>query len=85
MLGKHIMAARKAAGLTQEQVAAKARISREHLSRLEHDEVRPTVDTLIRIAKAIGIEAWPIVKAAEQSLRPDSETRTQAPRKPRRS
>jgi transcriptional regulator with XRE-family HTH domain len=67
VLGKLLQAARKAAGLTQEQVAAKAHMSREHVSRLERDEYRPTVEMLIRVAKAIGVEAWPIVKAAEEA------------------
>lgn len=52
--------------MTQEQVAAKAKISREYVSMLERDEYRVTIDVLLRVCRALDTEAWRIVKAVEQ-------------------
>ena len=56
MLGDEIRKERLAAGLTQEQLAFKARISRNYVSLLELDEKSPTVDTLTRICKALNVK-----------------------------
>jgi transcriptional regulator with XRE-family HTH domain len=56
--------------MTQEQVAAKAKISREYVSMLERDEYRATIDVLLRVCKAIGTDAWRVVKAVEESRPP---------------
>ncbi len=61
--------AREAAGLTQEQVAVAARIDRAHLSLLENDRKSPTVDTLLRIAEAVGVPASRILARVERTTR----------------
>ena len=50
-----IREARKRAGLTQEQLAAKAGITQSHLSRLELGKYVPTLATLERLARALRI------------------------------
>ena len=65
MLGKQIQQARLDAGLTQEKVAADARISREYMSMLEHDKYQPTVEVFLRVCRAIGVEGWRIIKDVE--------------------
>lgn len=35
------------------------------VSRVEHGLRKPTLDTLLRIACAMGIELWPLIKEAE--------------------
>ncbi|WP_261843487.1 helix-turn-helix domain-containing protein [Aliamphritea ceti] len=47
---------RKAAGLTQEQVAAVMHTKKSNISRLEKGGVAPKVDTLKRYANACGYE-----------------------------
>lgn len=47
---------RKAAGLTQEQVADKMHTKKSNISRLERGGVAPKVDTLKKYAKACGFE-----------------------------
>jgi DNA-binding XRE family transcriptional regulator len=54
-VGERIRAARKAAGLTQEELAAKAGILQGYISRLESNEHSPSHKTLKRIADALGI------------------------------
>lgn len=66
MLGTELRKAREAAGLTQEQVAAKARLSREYVSHLERDEYSPTLDVLLRVCAATGARAWVIVRELEE-------------------
>jgi transcriptional regulator with XRE-family HTH domain len=66
MLGDEIRKARLAAKLTQEQLAFKAEISRNYVSLLELNQKSPTVDVLLRIAKALGIRAWTLIRAIEE-------------------
>lgn len=42
-------------GLTQEQVAEKAKMSTNYYARIERSEVRPSVDIYERLAKALKV------------------------------
>jgi transcriptional regulator with XRE-family HTH domain len=53
--------------MTQEQVAAEAGIDRPHLSLLENNRKSPTVDTLRRICRALGVPASEILARVERS------------------
>jgi transcriptional regulator with XRE-family HTH domain len=52
-LGLQIRAARKAAGLTQVELAALLDVDQGQVSRTERGDKMPTVVTLIRFAKAL--------------------------------
>ncbi|MGA2031311.1 MAG: helix-turn-helix transcriptional regulator [Thermoguttaceae bacterium] len=67
ILGEEIRKARMGAGLTQEELAFKAGVSRQYVSLLELNEKSPTVDTLIRICRAMGASAGKIVARAEKA------------------
>lgn len=54
-VGDHIRAARLRAGLTQEAVALAAETDRPSVVRIELGQQSPTLDTLIRLAAAIGV------------------------------
>ena len=49
-------------GLTQESLAARARINRVTLARLERALHPPNLDTLVRIARALGVDLVDLVK-----------------------
>jgi len=66
MLGDELRKARQKAGLTQEALAAKAKVSREYVSKLEHGRQSPTVEMLIRICKVLGVQAWVLLRRAEK-------------------
>lgn len=66
MLGSELRKARLAADLTQEQVAAKAGLSREYLSKLENDRQSPTIDTLLRICRILGVRASKLIAKTEK-------------------
>jgi len=53
-IGRKLVALREAANLTQAEVARRAGMRQESLSRLEHGHGNPTLLTLRRIIKAMG-------------------------------
>jgi transcriptional regulator with XRE-family HTH domain len=55
VLGQKVREARIGAGLTQEQLAAKAGISREYVNYIERNKRQPTVAIFIKLCKAMKI------------------------------
>jgi transcriptional regulator with XRE-family HTH domain len=66
MLGEELRRARDEAGLSQEEVAARAEIDRSYLSQLENDRKSPTLDLLMRVCEAIGVKTSTIVARLEK-------------------
>ena len=66
MLGDELRKARLTAQLTQEQLAAKAGVTREHISSLENNHRSPTIDTLLALAKALGVKASNLIRRVER-------------------
>lgn len=56
-VGRRIKAARENAGLTQEDLAAKANLSTTHISCIERGVKPPKLDTFVTIANAIGVSS----------------------------
>ncbi len=56
---------REALGLSMNEVAARAGLSHTMISRVERELRKPTLDTLLRIAGAMEVDLWPIIKKAE--------------------
>ncbi len=56
-VGRRIKAARERAGLTQEDLAAKANLSTTHISCIERGVKPPKLDTFVNIANAIGVSS----------------------------
>lgn len=54
------------AGLTQEQVAARARVSREYVSMLEAGKNIPTIDVFIRLCRAVGAPPAEVIVRLEK-------------------
>lgn len=54
--------ARKAAGLTQVQVAEKAGISQTYYAQIERAEKNPTTSIFVKIVKSIGVSADDILE-----------------------
>ena len=63
-LGLNIAFYRKRAGLTQEQLAERAGISRSHLSAIEApNTIRPfSLEILFQIAHALTVPAWNLLQ-----------------------
>lgn len=54
-IGKRVYEARKMRKYSQGKLGDKADLSQQHISRIENDEVCPTVDTLLKIANALDV------------------------------
>ncbi len=67
MLGEEIRKARLRSGLTQEELAFKADISRNYVSLLELNQKSPTVEVLLRICAAMGESAGKLISRVERS------------------
>ena len=68
MLGKELRKARLAAKMTQEELSFEAKLDRTYISHLENDKKSPTVDTLFRICKALGLPASQLIARVERSM-----------------
>lgn len=58
LLGKRIRAIRKAKGLTQEQLGAKADLSYKYVGEIERGQQNPSYDILVKIFHALEIESF---------------------------
>ena len=54
-IGLRIMALRKLAGLTQEQLSERAGLQRSHISKIEGGKYAVTFETIHAIAEALGM------------------------------
>jgi transcriptional regulator with XRE-family HTH domain len=67
MFGAVLRRARERAGMTQEQLAFKADLDRTYISRLEHDRMSPTLDTLLQLGDALDVPAATLVARVERA------------------
>ncbi len=68
-LGAVLRRERRKRNLTLKVVSEKAGISQGFLSQIENDVSSPSVDTLVNVCAAIGVEAGHIIKQAEKQER----------------
>jgi transcriptional regulator with XRE-family HTH domain len=66
VLGDEIRKARITAEITQEELAFRAKLSRNYISLLELNEKSPTFDTLTAICQALGIRVSVLVARVER-------------------
>ena len=62
LLGEAIRASRKEAGLSQEGLAEKADLSTVFISRIERGVEWPSLDNLVKVAKALGVRVRNLVE-----------------------
>ena len=65
---KELSAARQAAGLSQDELATKANLSRMTVQRAEADTVDPRLSTLLTMARALGLELMVVPTALRPQL-----------------
>jgi transcriptional regulator with XRE-family HTH domain len=61
---------RVALGLSMNTVAKRAGLSHSMVSRVERELRKPTLDTMLRMTQAMGVDLWPMIKEAEVPGRP---------------
>jgi transcriptional regulator with XRE-family HTH domain len=69
MLGEELRKAREAAKMTQEELSFRAGIHRVYISILENDKKSPTIDTLFRLCKALGVKASHLIARVERRMK----------------
>ena len=61
---------RMARGLSMYALAKRAGISHSTMARIENQGMKPTLDMLLRVTEAMGVDLWPLVKEAENRFAP---------------
>ena len=69
MFANELKELRQKAGLTQEEVAARAQVSREYVSMLEAGKNTPTIDVFIRLCRAVSAKPADVIGRLERSVR----------------
>ena len=63
--GTALRRVRLAAGLTQEQLGLEANVQRNFISLIETGRNQPTISTITKVARALGMKASELVAEAE--------------------
>ena len=63
MLAKNMRRLRAARGLSQEALAHESDMNRTYLSGVERSERNISIDNIARIARALKVEPWKLLKA----------------------
>jgi len=66
MVGTVLQKMRLKAGMTQEELASKAKVDRTYISMLEHNKKSPTLDMLFRLCRAMGVKASMVIAKVEK-------------------
>jgi transcriptional regulator with XRE-family HTH domain len=82
-IGQQLRQARIQAGLTQEGLDGRSGIDRQAINRIEQGHAAPRLDTLIRLAAAIGVPLAHLVREEEPRPAPTGDTDRPGPRAPR--
>lgn len=61
-LGQNLRAARRAAGITQKELAERLEVYQKDISRWENNELTPNALTFARICRALGASADAILE-----------------------
>ena len=69
LIGNVIKDLRKRSGMSQEVLSGLAALDRTHYSKIERGLRSPTIDTLFKIAHALGISPHEIVVEIEKALK----------------
>lgn len=62
ILAANLRALRRRQGLSQEELAYRADIDRTYVSALEREVYAATVDILERLARALDVQTWELLK-----------------------
>ena len=65
LFGPILRRLRKEVGISQEELGARVDVSRSHIGRFETGEKVPNLNMLFRLAEALNVEAWTVLKEME--------------------
>lgn len=64
LFGERLKERRRALGLTQVQLFEKTGITDAYISLVERGRANPTLDIMVKLAEAVGAEAWDMIRPA---------------------
>lgn len=67
-IGSRIRARRTALGLTQQELADELGVTHQHISRIEGDQVAPSLDLLVALSAKLGTSAQWLLTEQEKPL-----------------
>jgi len=76
--GAALRRVRLAAGMSQEQLGLEAGVQRNFISLIETGQNQPTVNTIAKLARALGLKASELVVEAEREAEPRPRARRSA-------
>jgi len=68
IIGNTLAELRTNKGLTQEQLSGLAALDRTHYSKIERGLRSPTIETLFKIAHALGMKPHEVIKLIEDKI-----------------
>jgi transcriptional regulator with XRE-family HTH domain len=73
-IAERVHVARRAAGISQEELAHRAHLSRSHISKIENAQYDPQITTLLRIARAFNLDLEHFMSASHCDPEPQQST-----------
>lgn len=67
MIGAELQRARLQAGLTQEELARRAKVDRSYISLLENDKKSPTLDMVFRLCDVLQVRPSSLIARIERN------------------
>jgi transcriptional regulator with XRE-family HTH domain len=74
VFAKNLRRLRNAKGLSQDDLAYSAKVSRSYLSQLEKGEFYASLKTVAKLAKVLEVEGWELLKDEPPTSRSKSRT-----------
>lgn len=62
LYGDRLKKRRLKMGLTQAQIAEQSGVTASHISIIERGRANPTFDVMARLAEAVGLEVWAMIR-----------------------
>ena len=74
--GARVKARRKALGLTQTDIYKRTQIGIGYLSSIERGRANPTLDMMIKLSAALGLEIWDLLRPPDDQAEPKDDVKS---------
>lgn len=68
LFGARLKKRREELGLTQAQLFEQTGITTAYISQIERAQANPTLDMMVKLAQAVGLEAWDMIRPENENL-----------------
>jgi transcriptional regulator with XRE-family HTH domain len=67
LFGARLKKRREDLGLTQGQLFEQTGITAAYISQIERAQANPTLDMMVKLAQAVGLEAWDMIRPENEN------------------